>query len=145
MFGNSYVSQIAVEVWRGSPLICTSIKLGELNDAHKKRLQQEWSLVYVCIWIWYILTCAHTQNILIWTLLHITTSGQKLHNELWDLIYRCVSLQIMSNQIYLPQMDSYQDVETSQRWLKEIGGTRAKVQVSKQRVWIQCDTSVFPF
>ena len=43
---------------------------------------------------------------------------------------RWMPFQITSNQPFLPQVDSNQGVETSQRWSREMGGTCAKFQVS---------------
>ena len=45
-------------------------------------------------------------------------------------IDRYVPFQIMSNQLNLPQVDSNEDVETSQGWSMETGWTWAQFQVS---------------
>ena len=58
---------------------------------------------------------------------------------------RCVSFQIMSNQLNWPQVDSNQVVETSEGWSKEIVCTWAHFGVSYQRGWILLEERHFSF
>ena len=51
-------------------------------------------------------------------------------------IDRCVPLQILPNQLNLPQVDSNQVVKTSHGWSAETGCTWAQFWVSWQRLWI---------
>ena len=66
-------------------------------------------------------------DLMAWFLLWYALSAAKTYLD------GCVPFQILSNQLNLPQVDSNQGVETSQRWSREMGGT---FQVSQYRVWI---------
>ena len=69
-------------------------------------------------------------NLMAWVLPWYALSTLRSHVD------RCRTLQIMSNQLNLPHVESNEGVETAERWSKEMGGVRTKFQVSQQRVWI---------
>ena len=73
--------------------------------------------------------CRQFLQLMAWFLLWYALSAVRPY------IDRCVPFQIMSNQLNLPQVDSNQGVETSQRWSREMGGTWANVIAVLMSMW----------